>query len=308
MADKDNKLVNSQDQQIAINKAWQKDLVLYNPENCFKHSSKIKTVADVFKLNTPTLGDMKRKYGKDRVLAYIELWLINLNDSSNVKNKMNDGQIMFCAQRIFETYSLTIADLTLFFRNIKEGVYGQYYENLSMEKIMEWLGIYFDQRCEMAQMQSGQNHKTFSMLKDKMNPEVVKKMFDGVGETKIDHSSKGGGLGSRTKGVVNICIDEKIDKMSTDELVFYLMENGPKTNNYIPEVYSKISVEVDKRQDEKHGWTDKRGLKTRVHRMIDDMVEMFDRQMLEDTIEHWSEMDFTKPFLGYLKSKRKKMS
>lgn len=37
---------------------------------------------------------------------------------------------------------------------------------------------------------------------------------------------------------------------------------------------------------------------------IDDMVQNMDRQMLEDTIDHWSRQDNLKPYLDYLKQKR----
>lgn len=152
-------------------------------------------------LNLPSksLGEFKRDYGKEWVIGYVCMWLIDLNDQANVKTKMNDPQIEFIAERIYETYPLKITDLTLFFRNVKEGVYGSFYENLSGEKIMEWLKEYFDLRCEYAQMQSQSNHQGFSATKDKLHPDVIKEMFKGVGEEKVIHEQKGDGLGSRYK-------------------------------------------------------------------------------------------------------------
>lgn len=139
-------------------------------------------------INTPskTLGEFKRAYGKDWVIGYLSMWLIELNDNANVKMKMTDGQMEDTAERIYDTYSLKVTDLTLFFRNVKDGVYGPFYENLSRDKIMQWLAMYFDERCEMAEMTNSRNHEKFSLVKDPINPEVAKKMFEGVGEEKVD--------------------------------------------------------------------------------------------------------------------------
>src|SRR5690606_7492077 len=115
------------------------------------------------------------------------------------------------AERIFDTYSLKVTDLTLFFRNVKDGVYGPFYENLSRDKIMQWLAMYFDERCEMAEMVNSRSHEKFSMTKDPISPEVAKKMFEGVGEEKIDNSQyEKNTVGKRLKNN----IDEKLGKQS----------------------------------------------------------------------------------------------
>ena len=185
--------------QMSIVERQQKDLALYSPQSCYSHSSKIRTVKDIFKLPSKTLGEFKRSYGKDWVIGYVAMWLIELNDNASVKNRMSEAQIEFTAERIYETYSLKITDLTLFFRNVKEGVYGPYYENLSQDKIMQWLSEYWDLRCEYAELENQGRKENFSLSKDKINPEVIEKMFEGVGEEEIVFQSEGSGLGSRIK-------------------------------------------------------------------------------------------------------------
>jgi len=118
-------------------------LVLLSPKNCNANSHKIKTIKDAILLPSKSLTQLKNDYGKDWVIGYISMWLLDLNDNSNVKQKMNGTQIEFTAERIYDTYFIKVTDLTLFFRNIKEGKYGGYYENMSQEKIMEWMRIYF---------------------------------------------------------------------------------------------------------------------------------------------------------------------
>jgi len=153
-----------------------------------------------------TLGQLKREYGREWIIGYVSMWLIELNDSSNVKTKMTDAQMEMTAERIYDGYSLKISDLTLFFRNVKEGIYGQFYERISQEKILEWLRMYFDERCEVAQNTAQQNHEGFSMTKDKVNPKIVKKMFEGVGEEEVDHTQyEKNGIGKRfKKEILNI--------------------------------------------------------------------------------------------------------
>lgn len=176
-----------------------------------------------------TLGEFKKDYGKDWVVGYVSMWLIDLNDSAQVKTRMNDSQMEFTAERIYETYSLRITDLTLFFRNVKEGSYGPYYENLSGEKIMEWLKQYYDLRCEYAQMHSQSNRTDwFKENTSQMTKEEIKEgleiMFKGVGEAKAE-AQKGDGAGTRYKNLVyanhafrkKIMFEHELPKLTDEE-------------------------------------------------------------------------------------------
>jgi len=153
-------------------------LVLLSPSNCNANSHKIRTIKDAILLPSKSLTQLKNAYGKDWVIGYISMWLLDLNDNSNVKQKMNGTQIEFTAERIYDTYFIKVTDLTLFFRNVKEGKYGHYYENLSQEKIMEWMRIYFDERCECAEILSQSKTEKFSVTKDKMHPDVIAKFSE----------------------------------------------------------------------------------------------------------------------------------
>jgi len=201
----------------------------------------------VFKIPSKSLGEFKKAYGKEWVIGYISMWLIELNDSANVKHKMSDNQMEFTATRIYETYSLKVTDLTLFFRNVKEGVYGQFYENLSQEKIMEWLSQYYDLRCEYGQMQSQSKHDNFSMTKDGISPEIAKKMFEGVGDEKVEFNHEKSGLGSRIKNVVTVDLPTKIKSYTTKELRDYLVNNDAASKNYDEFIYKLIETEIDLR-------------------------------------------------------------
>lgn len=223
-------------------------MVLYSPINCAKHSYKIKTVSDVFELPSKSLNEFRKEYGREWLIGYVSMWLIELNDNSNVKTKMTDNQMEFTAERIIDTYSLKVTDLTLFFRNVKEGEYGLFYENLSTEKIMEWLSEYFDERCEAAEMKAQAIDDGFSMIKDGIHPDVANKMFEGVGETKVDYSEhEGSGLGTRFKNVVVADLPKKIKSMTTNELREYLINNDSTTQTYDSMIYQLVEKEIDLR-------------------------------------------------------------
>lgn len=200
---------------------------------------------DAINLPSKTLGDFKRLYGKDWVVAYLNMWLIDLNDSSGVKNPMNDVQIEFTSERIYESYSLKVTDLTLFFRNIKEGVYGSFYENLSQEKIMGWLKEYFDLRCEYAQMSSQSRNDGYSVTKDKVHPDVVKKMFEGVGEEPVEFDHEKNGIGNRRKQVVTKDLITEIKAKTLKELQAYLINNDAKKEHYNEYIYTLVETEID---------------------------------------------------------------
>lgn len=231
-------------------------MVLLSPNNCERHSYKLKTVKDAITLPSKTLGELCKSYGKEWIIGYISLWLIDLNDNANVKVKMNDTQIEFTSKRIYETYSLKITDLTLFFRNVKEGKYGIYYENLSQEKIMQWIALYFDERCECAQMHSQSSHEKFSLMKDKICPEVANKMADIVKNLdKAEHDHEKSGTGKRLKkAVVKNRIQFlngmtlEIKKMDESQLKEYLLSCDIKSKDYDQELYEMVERELDRRK------------------------------------------------------------
>lgn len=233
----------------------QKALQVYSPSNCFKHGHKLKTVSDVLKLPSKTLGDFQRNYGREWVINYLAFWLVDLNNNAQVKNKMSEAQIDFTAERIFDTYSLKVTDLTLFFRNVKEGRYGNYYETISQEKIMQWIAEYWEERCAIAEMQNQGRHDKFSLSKDKINPEVAKKMFEGVGEKEVEYP-EGEGLGTRTKGVLfegrNKTILEKMEKikaMSYKDLKNLFVAADVHDPDFDEMFYSMAGRELELRQE-----------------------------------------------------------
>ncbi len=72
---------------------------------------------------------------------------------------MSENQIRLCASLIVEDYHhLKIADIGFFFRKIIKGDYGQFYENISIEKVLSFLTKYDNDRMEIIERDSYEKH------------------------------------------------------------------------------------------------------------------------------------------------------
>lgn len=185
--------------------------VKYNPARCYLYSGKIAGIVDAIKLPSKTVYDIGKdfsvqmclaKYGEDairkmsveqqkeivkehypkaEIMRLMSMWVADLSQNLNLKRNLTESQILFVSERLFSKYSWKITDLTLFFRNVKEGVYGDLYENLSPEKIIQWADTYHSERAGVAETISNEE-KPFSVTKDKMDPKVAEAIFKDVGE------------------------------------------------------------------------------------------------------------------------------
>jgi hypothetical protein len=243
---------------MLLEKRQQKDLVTFSPNNCNKNSSKIRTVKEAINLPSKSLSDFFRQYGRDWVIGYVSAWVIDLNDDSNVKTKMTDSQMEFTATRIVDEYRLKVTDLTLFFRRVKEGKYGEYYENLSREKILVWLSKYFDERCEYAQMMAQSSHEKFSMSKDKVHPDILDNFKKLDAEIKLKPYKRDlenpNTLGKRTRrnvmkkdGEVTMDLKKVIQLKTTLELKNYLINFNSFTDGFDEKTYTLVELILDER-------------------------------------------------------------
>lgn len=110
--------------------------------------------------NSPTLGSFNREYGKDFTQGLLMAWLVNLNSVLNLKRPMTDEAIEICAVDVSnDFYALKISDLAFLFKRIYSGYYGEFYESLSIPKVISFFRDYFDERCEIAEKESYFKHK-----------------------------------------------------------------------------------------------------------------------------------------------------
>ncbi|HAX16382.1 MAG TPA: hypothetical protein DCX87_12225, partial [Leeuwenhoekiella sp.] len=73
---------------------------MYHPAKCFQHSKKLKRVTDALTVPAPRLSELAKSHGREWIIGYVTLWLLDLNDYSTVKRKMSDAQIERTAERI----------------------------------------------------------------------------------------------------------------------------------------------------------------------------------------------------------------
>lgn len=137
----------------------EKLLIKYSPKNCLKHAGKIKTVEMAITTNAFSIGTFHREKGRDFTEGWVLLWLIYLNSMLNLNKPMTEDQLEMCATEIVnEYYGLKITDLSLLFKRIISGAYGEFYESLSIPKVLSFFALYFEERCKIAEELSLRNH------------------------------------------------------------------------------------------------------------------------------------------------------
>lgn len=110
---------------------------------------------------TPTLGQLFREHGSEYTEGYLCVWIAHIQDMVGVKNKMNAPQISLCAEMVLNEFKvLKIADLNLLTKQVISGQYGEFYESISIPKVIEWFRKYFDFRCEVGAVNSVTHNQT----------------------------------------------------------------------------------------------------------------------------------------------------
>ncbi|WP_454982300.1 DUF6633 family protein [Capnocytophaga granulosa] len=122
----------------------------------------IKGVSDALSRNTVSLVDIKKGKGQAFLRNYIALWLIELNELLNLKNPLSEAQITLCTEQIITDYSfLKLSELSLIFKRIVSGEFGELYERISMPKLMTIFRQYEQERTEVVTSESQQSHESF---------------------------------------------------------------------------------------------------------------------------------------------------
>ena len=70
-------------------------LTTYSPSECMRSLSKCNTLTKAIQSNTHTLSAMVRDHGPQKIEAYIKLWLIDLNESLDLRRPLKQSQIDF---------------------------------------------------------------------------------------------------------------------------------------------------------------------------------------------------------------------
>jgi len=130
-----------------------------NLKTSSNQQSSILKVEDVIRLEHPTLAQLHKEDNQKLHSALLAL----VSDCAlfmNVGKQMNTAQVIETSDLIRrEFYFLKIEDLKIFFSKFKSGFYGQLFDRLDGQVIMEALRRYCDDRMEVAERLSLNSHK-----------------------------------------------------------------------------------------------------------------------------------------------------
>lgn len=145
-----------------------------------RHAGKLSTIEKAMNTSAPTLGTLQREKGTDFTIGLLMGWLVYLNDILNLNKPMTEDQIELCAIEVTDTfYSLKMSDLTFLFRKIIGGHYGEFYESLTIPKVLTFFRDYFDERCLYAEQQAIRSHADFASDETFNYSGNLKRVFNG---------------------------------------------------------------------------------------------------------------------------------
>lgn len=150
--------------------------------------SGVTTAVQCLQSGLPVIASIKRDLGHDFIVAYVEMWIVNILDLIGVKNSMNPTQTQYAASLIVdEFYYMNLADINLTMKRVLSGVYGELYENINIPKILSWFRQYSEERGLAASEESyneAQSMKGPALDSDKRVTEIVSRLLDRVPKKK----------------------------------------------------------------------------------------------------------------------------
>jgi hypothetical protein len=135
----------------------------YTPGKCLQLFSKVNTPALCIDSGIPTLATIRKQYSQDFIIAYLAMWILNLNEFINVPRKMSPEQMEETATILYQEYHFfNLADINLIFRRIKKGEFGQLFADIDGLKILSWFEKYAQERMRTAADQQITDHSNFT--------------------------------------------------------------------------------------------------------------------------------------------------
>ena len=124
------------------------------------HAGKLVSVTDAINSPSHSLGKIQREQSKKFTEGLVLVWLMYLNEILNLNKPMSEEQMKLAAVLICEEfYMLKMSDLTLLFKRIISGQYGEFYERISINKVLTFFRNYLEERFEIAIDQSSRDHR-----------------------------------------------------------------------------------------------------------------------------------------------------
>lgn len=127
-----------------------------------KYSYKVATLGEAIKLPSPSINEVKRKHGEQFCEKFIMLWLVYLNEILNLNKPMTEAQIRLCSSQLLNEYGyLKITELTLIFKRVLSGEYGEFYERIGIDKLLKFFRDYDKERFQFVVEERQREHAEF---------------------------------------------------------------------------------------------------------------------------------------------------
>lgn len=180
-------------------------------------------------------------FPKTNITAVIKAYISNLSAQVNVKQPLSENQIDLTAKLMYDLFAWKAGDLKVFFYNILTGVYGGLYENLSPDKILAWARLYLEDRAKVAEVMQ-MNEDGPLNLSTKVHPEVIKVMFEGVGEERPKVLEKKEGVFLNNEKAFRAYIANQAKVLNFVELIelFYRWQLNASLVGYCDVVYEAL--------------------------------------------------------------------
>lgn len=107
----------------------------FNPDWCRDRYLHLKTPKEALFADVIKISEIVQAYDEETVQLWLVAWLVNL--SGLMDFEINDAQANETAIFILEElYMLNVAELTLFFKRLKKGHYGVFYNKFNIQTIL----------------------------------------------------------------------------------------------------------------------------------------------------------------------------
>ena len=149
-------LAKTEENKIALKEQWKVENTI--PKSIIRYAN-VKNALTAYSAKSIPLALIRKKFGVEFQLNYINMWLLDLNKFVNAKYKMDENQIIQTAEMIASTYYyFKISEFYFALKCIKMGIRGKLYESLDGMKVMEWLQQYDNERLANLPTISDPNH------------------------------------------------------------------------------------------------------------------------------------------------------
>ena len=127
-----------------------------------KYSYKVATLGEAINLPAPSISQIKREQGEPFCEKFVMLWLVYLNEMLNLNKPMTENQIRLCAAQLLAEYGyLKVSELTLIFKRILSGEYGEFYERIGIDKLLTFFREYDKERFQFIVDERQREHAEF---------------------------------------------------------------------------------------------------------------------------------------------------